>query len=256
MATKSKNKGHRIVDAAMKALNILGGKASVKEIHSVIKRHGFYRFNTPVEIHVLDQTIKRHASNSRRSDASRYEKFFEYLDASWGEGPKVSFSSVNTDTNLTESDQVKGGLHDGIDLVVNPHRRFSGFRSSFKERRAIELHAMTLAYRWLRDNGFSDIIDCSAKCPFDYQARAKGRLWKIEVKGTTSTRVDAFLMTSNEVALHEAERGATVLVVVYGIQLSYKKSAFSVFGGQVSAEVGWDISACSLEPTSYRVSRR
>lgn len=253
MRSPRAKKQHRIVDAAITALTILGGEASVEAIYSVIKRHGLYRFNTPVELHVLGQTIKRHAVNSRRSDSNRYQNIFFSSDAAWGSDARVSLCSSyphslkpNPETVLSDAE---------IGLAINPQHAQVGIRASSEERKAVELRAMLLADRWLRANGFTDIKDCSSSRPFDYLATKDGRVWKVEVKGTSAPGADAFLMTSNEVALHESERGSTVLIIVYSISLTRKSKQVSASGGVVCAHEGWDISTWLLEPKAYRVTR-
>lgn len=253
MRSPRAEKQHRIVDAAITALTILGGEASVEAIYSVIKRHGLYRFNTPVELHVLAQTIKRHAVNSRRSDSNRYQKIFVSSDATWGSGAQVSLCSSYVHSVKPDHEDVSSGAE--IDSAINPQHALGGIRVSSEERKAVELRAMLLADGWLRAHGFTDIKDCSANHPFDYLATRDGRTWKVEVKGTSAPSADAFLMTSNEVALHESERGSTVLIIVYSISLTRKSKQVSASRGVVCAHVGWDISTWLLEPKAYRVTR-
>jgi hypothetical protein len=260
MPLPNKAQQNRIADAALKALTILGRPSTIESIYSVIRRHSLYRFNTPVEIHVLAQTIKRHAVNSRRSDRVRYQVIFSCEDGEWSRGSKISIHQSYVDLLKTKS-QAFGDLEPRLDSgaeianVINPQHTSSGIRASSADRKAIEIQAMRVAYDWMGANGFSGIKDCSANCPFDYQASRDGRLWKVEVKGTTARSADAFLMTSNEVSLHEAEKGATILIVVYAIQIVPKSQPRSASGGIVSADIGWDISTWSLEPKAYRVSR-
>lgn len=253
MRSPRAQKQHRIVDAAITALAILGGEASVEAIYSVIKRHGLYRFNTPVELHVLAQTIKRHAVNSRRSDSNRYQKIFVSSDATWGSGARVSLCSSYAHPVKPNPETVLSGAE--IDLAINPQHARVGIKASAEERKVVELRAMLLAGRWLRAHGFTDIKDCSSSHPFDYLATKDGQAWKVEVKGTRAPSADAFLMTSNEVALHESERGSTVLIVVYSISMARESKPLSASGGVVYAHVGWDITTWVLEPKAYRVSR-
>jgi len=57
-----------IANAAEEALRSLGRPASPQEIFNEIERLRLYKFNTPVPVHVLETTLKRHAPESNRSD--------------------------------------------------------------------------------------------------------------------------------------------------------------------------------------------
>jgi len=57
-----------IANAAEAALRSLGRPASSQEIFAEIERLNLYKFNTPVPVHVLETTLKRHATESNRSD--------------------------------------------------------------------------------------------------------------------------------------------------------------------------------------------
>lgn len=57
-----------IADAAESALKSLGKSAEPQAIYEEIQRLNLYIFNTPDAVHVLETTLKRHASESNRSD--------------------------------------------------------------------------------------------------------------------------------------------------------------------------------------------
>jgi len=59
-----------ILEAAQKALILLGKPASVDEIYRIIISNGFYTFNTPTPEHVLRTTIRRHTKDVERVDSS------------------------------------------------------------------------------------------------------------------------------------------------------------------------------------------
>lgn len=59
-----------ILEAAQKALRLIGEPASVDEIYRVILENGFYRFNTPTPEHVLRTTMRRHTKGVERVDSS------------------------------------------------------------------------------------------------------------------------------------------------------------------------------------------
>ena len=151
-------------------------------------------------------------------------------------------------------------LERDADYLYSPlrnHGAGQGFGASAEDRKAIELFAMKQAKSWMKTAGFTKIKDCSGSKSYDFVAESDSRAWKIEVKGTTADRCDAILMTSNEVELHRAERGSTVIVIVYGIILDRTGHMPRASGGTVWADVAWDIDASwSLVPTAYRVSRK
>jgi hypothetical protein len=144
------------------------------------------------------------------------------------------------------------------DLLVNPQlaiRGGQGRGGSSADRRAVELHAMRKAKDWLKANGFGKIEDCSKSQSYDFSASRRGRSWKVEVKGTTSIKGDSVLMTYNEVELHRAEKGSTVMIIVSGITLARSGRSPVANGGEVWAGVGWDIESWIQKPTAFKVSR-
>jgi len=145
-----------------------------------------------------------------------------------------------------------------VDLLINPQLTKSsrqGYSRSAEDRRAIELHAMRKAKEWLEAERFTKIKDCSGKESFDFLAFRGLKAWKVEVKGTQSLRGDDILMTANEVELHRAEKGSTVIVIVFGIKLACSGDNLVASGGEAWGEVGWDIDTWSLTSKAYRVSR-
>ncbi|QYR20984.1 SIR2 family protein [Paenibacillus sp. sptzw28] len=66
----------KIYDAAILAINELGGAAHPTEVLEVIKKNGWYNFNTANEIGVLTQAIRRHMKGYVGVQASS-KKFFE-----------------------------------------------------------------------------------------------------------------------------------------------------------------------------------
>ena len=145
-----------------------------------------------------------------------------------------------------------------IDLLINPQFAKAGgqgYLGSAEDRRAVELHAMRKAKEWLKAERFTKIKDCSGRESFDFLAFRGRKTWKVEVKGTTALRGDNILMTSSEVDLHRAERGATVLVIVSSVRLDRSGAGPAASGGTVWAEIGWDIEKWTQTPTAFRVSR-
>jgi hypothetical protein len=126
-----------------------------------------------------------------------------------------------------------------------------GYGLSTAERRIVELHAMALAEAWLIDNGFTDIKDVSSKQPADFEAKKDGKIYIVEVKGTTSGP-DTIMMTRNEVGLHRERCPNNVLIVVSGIELLELRT--KAVGGAVAAQVGWAITDEMLTPLAYRCS--
>jgi dnd system-associated protein 4 len=59
-----------VLEAAQKALLLIGRPASVDEIYQIIVNNSFYTFNTPTPEHVLRTTIRRHTKDVERVDSS------------------------------------------------------------------------------------------------------------------------------------------------------------------------------------------
>lgn len=116
-------------------------------------------------------------------------------------------------------------------------------RMTPSERGAIELHAMELAARLYRREGF-EITDVSASEPWDLTAtHLDGRELHIEVKGTTGEG-DVVIVTAGERRHAEQAAGLgarPVLVVVSGIRLK-RGSQPKADGGKVTVRHDpWDV---------------
>jgi hypothetical protein len=146
-----------------------------------------------------------------------------------------------------------------LEALSRPQHRSAGqgqgFGLSAPERKAIELRAMVVAQEWLEAEGYK-VKDTSRNSPFDFLATRAGSSLKVEVKGTTSAGAQAIFMTRNEVELHRREAGATALIIVSAIQLDRRVTPPKASGGELIAEIGWDIEAWELAPMAFRVSRR
>jgi hypothetical protein len=129
-----------------------------------------------------------------------------------------------------------------------------GFGLSAEDRRLVEGRAMELADRWLRDAGF-ETVDRSASHAYDIEATRGNELLKVEVKGTTSDRVDAISMTRNEVQLHREEAGATALFIVSRIRLRGAGESRFAEGGEVEPLISWNIEDWVATPIAFRVAR-
>lgn len=136
-----------------------------------------------------------------------------------------------------------------------PQRFGQGFGLNAAQRSAVERRAMVVARQALIGHGYK-VKDTSKTKPYDYEATGSGGKIKVEVKGTTSDVADVIVMTSNEVALHLSEIGATALIVVSKIRLVGGKAEPKADGGEVAVEIGWDIDTWDRAPLAYRLRRR
>lgn len=179
---------------------------------------------------------------------------FEPLLVQAAERLRMIYEAQASGRDLSQADQAE--LE--IATVLNPNRE-QGLRQGYglpaAARRVVELRAMKLAEEWLRNNSYS-VKDCSANRPYDFEAHHGGEVIKVEVKGTTSDRVDAILMTKNEVDLHRSEKGATALIIVSKIRLSGNGGKYAAEGGEAEIMFGWDIAEWELEPTAFRLTRK
>lgn len=179
---------------------------------------------------------------------------FELLLELAAERLRLIYEAQATGRDLSQADQAE--LE--IQAVLNPNQR-SGTRQGYglpaSAKRVVERRAMEVAERWLSDNGYA-VNDYSTSRPYDFEAKNDRGTIKVEVKGTTSDRADAILMTRNEVDLHRDEKGATALIIVSKIRLSIDGDKYAADGGEAETLLGWDIDQWALEPTAFRLTKR
>ena len=158
---------------------------------------------------------------------------------------------------LSEAPEVVSATTDIAAVVSGKPRqgRGQGRGLTPEERRAVERRAMLVAEADLRAHGFTDIRDVSLGESFDVSAKRDGIDWCVEVKGTTSATAGVILMTAQEVALHRARRGATVLVLVRGIDLQSSSGSPEAMGGEAETLAPWDCDLWEFEPTAFRAKR-
>lgn len=146
-----------------------------------------------------------------------------------------------------------------LEMLSRPQRQAigigQGFGLSGPERKAVELRAMAVAQDWLKAQSYK-VKNTSKNSPFDFLATKAGASMKVEVKGTTGDGAQAIFMTRNEVELHRREAGATALLIVSGIRLDRRVDPPKASGGELVAEIGWDIEAWELAPMAFRLTRR
>lgn len=146
-----------------------------------------------------------------------------------------------------------------LEMLSRPQRQSisigQGFGLSGPERRAVELRAMTVAQDWLKAEGYK-VKNTSRNSPFDFLATKAGANIKVEVKGTTGDGAQAIFMTRNEVELHRREAGATALLIVSGIRLDRRVAPPQASGGELLAEIGWNIETWELAPMAFRLTRK
>ena len=143
-----------------------------------------------------------------------------------------------------------------IEKTINPKKggiSSQGFGLTAEEKKAVELHAMSITTDWLKNNGYKT-TDTSANNPFDILAEKDQNEIFVEVKGTTSFDPNAIMMTSNEVELHYSKKGQTALAIVSSIKLK-KGEIPEASGGSIEILIGWDIEEWSITPTAYRIER-
>ena len=125
-----------------------------------------------------------------------------------------------------------------------------GFASSGEFRLAVERHAMAIALRHYRRNGFR-VKNVSRTHPFDVLARNAGAELTVEVKGTTGS-ADAVFLTRNEVEHARRNADRSILFVVHGIEVRQAGSTLVASGGAIRECAPWFIGQGQLEPLQFR----
>jgi hypothetical protein len=155
---------------------------------------------------------------------------------------------------LSEQPEVIEGVQE-IGSAVSPawRGRSQGRGLSYEERVAIEERAMSVALGALENAGFCDIKDVHADRSYDFSASRHGIPWAVEVKGTTSSAMDAFLLTAAERRLHEKLAGTTALILVSDICLHRSEDQLDATGGKAEVYAPWSMDDWSFEATAFKV---
>jgi hypothetical protein len=119
-----------------------------------------------------------------------------------------------------------------------------GFQSDATIRRALELHAMVAATRYFEARGW-EVDDHHSTQPYDLLIKKKGRVVRVEVKGTTGDG-SAVLLTRGEV--ESARRHPSALIIVHSIEVTPLGRAR---GGTVRVRRPWVVDPEGLTALSY-----
>jgi hypothetical protein len=126
---------------------------------------------------------------------------------------------------------------DGVARRAGARASGQGFRESYDERRAIELHAMGVAIAQLRADGWT-VTDVSTTHSYDLHCRRGNEVLRTEVKGTTGDG-SAVLLTPREVEVARESHPETALVVVSAITLEMDGDDFEATGGDITLISPW-----------------
>lgn len=140
--------------------------------------------------------------------------------------------------------------HAGSDPLQTPTRRGLQARSDAQRNRAVELRAMAVARRAMKDLGWTRIRDTSARKPYDFEARTPDGRIRVEVKGLSSQGANVEF-THREVESAREHRSA--LAVVRGIEVTQRDDGAVVGrGGSIRWENPWIVDDERLEPVRFR----
>ena len=136
------------------------------------------------------------------------------------------------------------------DLAGRRVRPRTGFRSNPKQRKAVELRAMTLAIEYYEALG-AQVNDVSAKKSYDLEVVVDNDRKTVEVKGTASDGAE-ILVTRLEVAHHLKAHPNNALVVVSNISVQGPPDAPEAVAGDVRVVEPWKVDESGLTPVAFR----
>lgn len=165
-----------------------------------------------------------------------------------------------TDTTSRDGMPTAPEIEDIVDSIARgagARGSGQGYRESFEERRAIELHAMALAKEQLEADRWS-VEDVSTSRSYDLHCERDSEVLRVEVKGTTGDG-SAVLLTPNEVAIARDYYPEIALIIVSGVALQPHDDEIVASGGVLTLLSPWGIdSDGDLIPLGYKylLSRR
>lgn len=121
-----------------------------------------------------------------------------------------------------------------------------------RRRRAVEKHAMDLARDHLITSGWreEEIVDTSARRPYDFECRRGRRKVRVEVKGLSGSR-GLVTLTRGEVNHARTSDCRMMLVIVSDIEVVDTKTGPKARGGTVEVWDPWDVDEGRMTPSAF-----
>jgi hypothetical protein len=183
----------------------------------------------------------------------------------WHKHPRRSFctpSKEHADTLEALVDQALGNQNGSAAPEIQPQEDDddetssnggSGYEEDPAIRKAVELHAMKLAEKHYRDNGFTVDDVSEKKLGYDIRCTGKGREVHVEVKGTRGdgSKVE---LTIGEVKHTRGMKWRSDLFVVSEIKVTGKNGEIKTSGGKCHIATAWNPADEDLAVTRYQYS--
>ncbi len=180
----------------------------------------------------------------------KFEGLFDYKSHA-GAGPahfKLSRASRSSYTENLQKSAVEAATATAEAAAAS--KTGQGFSASPERRKAIELHAMSVAIAHFKSLEF-DVEDVSSNSPYDLLATKGVEKVYIEVKGTSSGGEQVFL-TKNEVTHAQDHAGECVLFIVYGIEIGGSPTSLTATGGSYKILWPWVPAEVDLIALSFQ----
>lgn len=180
----------------------------------------------------------------------RFEGAFNYGSHS-GQGPahfKLRRAAAADISGPLQESAASGALDEAESAAAK--KKGQGFSSSPQRRKAVELHAMSVASGHFESLGY-EVEDTSANRPYDLVANKGAEKLYIEVKGTSAGGEQVFL-TKNEVAHAQAHPDQCVLFIVHGIEVAGSPDTPTATGGTSRVVWPWGPSDDDLVALSFQ----
>jgi hypothetical protein len=151
-----------------------------------------------------------------------------------------------TSSPVPEAERISRAAARGAEAMLEG----SGFSSDAESRRAVELHAMSLATEHYKVLGYQ-VEDCSNSRSYDLHCTKSDETIHVEVKGSTTSAQDV-IFTLNEVTLARDPSVRVALFVVGDIKVEKLGAERKAKGGTVRIFDPWTAPAEALTAISYR----
>lgn len=118
-----------------------------------------------------------------------------------------------------------------------------------QKKKAVELHAMTMAQSYYESQGYR-VKDTSSNKPYDLECRKGNERRRVEVKGTMSKGAHV-LVTSNEVDDAKSNVCETDLFIAFNIQVSQSEQEYVTQGNEFRLIANWKPKQTELVPKTF-----